>query len=109
MANIKVTKGGKYANPVVSIPHLEVKEGEIVSVSDAMAARMCGNGVAEMYEGEATNTNDASIEALVDDYGKPDLVAACEAAKLDASGTKTELATRLVDAGIIEIKTGGEE
>ena len=109
MAKIKVTKTGLYANPIVSIPHLDVKEGDIETVSDAMAARMCEDGAAEMYEGEAADSNEAAVETLADDNNKNDLIAACEAAGLDSSGTKKDLATRLIDSGIVQIKTGGEE
>ena len=109
MAKIKVTKSGLYANPVVSVPHLDVKKGEIETVSDAMAARMCEDGVAELYEGEAADSNEAAVETLADDNSKNGLIAACEDKELDVSGTKKDLAARLVDAGVTELLDKGGE
>ena len=116
MKSIKITKAGTYADPIVSLPHLTVKEGDVVEVREQMADIMCGEyHAAELIDESVEETSDDETEgedktddpsqALVDAHGKKVLAAACAEADLDTDGNKTELATRLVESGITEIVT----
>ena len=119
MKSIKITKAGTYADPKVSLPHLVVKEGDVVPVREQMADIMCGEyHAAELIDESVEETSDTPddetegedqtddpIQALVDAHGKKVLAAACAEADLDTDGNKTELATRLVESGITEIVT----
>jgi len=117
MKTISVPRKGSYANPKVSVPHLLVENnGDVVEVDDDMASRMCAEHGAtqadpvveddsDFDETEDDDSSDDAVEALADAHGRKILIAACKQKGLDVTGNKTDLAARLVEAGVTEITT----
>ena len=63
MKSIKITKPGTYADPIVSLPHLTVKEGDVVEVREQMAEVMCGAyHAAELIDESVEETPDDETE-----------------------------------------------
>lgn len=128
MKFIKITTAGTFANPIPSIPHLEAEEGEVIEIGDQLADVMVNEYKAAEYcdapaeEEESESVDDAPedsdpadekveeygdscVAALMEEHTKKLLQAACLQDGIDDSGSKTELATRLVENGITEIVT----
>jgi len=125
--HIKITTTGLYADPIPSLPHLRVEEGDVIELREQFAEVMVNEYKSAEYtdapsddaDSESVDESpddeepdqsdepdqDADVAALMEAHSKKVLQAACVNSDLDDSGSKTELATRLVENGITEIVT----
>lgn len=117
MKNVLITKTETYANPVVSLPHTYVVKDKVFELDDAVADRIVELGGGEIVDSaedvvahesrdeiDTTGGWSGDLAAkLVENHKSKELKAACEQKGLDTDGNKTDLAKRLISAGITEI------
>ena len=117
MKILEITKTDTYAHPSVGQPHISVKKGETIELEDSVADIILSYGggrIADSVDSPDRTITDEDdkegsgwagdvAEAMAESNKAKVLKAACIENNLDATGNKTELANRLVSAGVTEI------